>query len=432
MPATIRSSDAGPETTLTFVNKTSSTLNIFWIDNNGKATKYHSVEPNRSVEQPTYTNHAWEIVNASTSESLATHLAQITPQTLTVRPNAPLAIAPVKTEHDGPETFIKFINASSSTIEVFWVDRKGKETSYRTLAPRSPSQTQQTYTGHAWKFVAKDTKKVVGYHVASAVPQTVILNGENDFDIYPTARKLKSTGSGPVEVFWVDWEGQETSYLTLNNNQIREQQTHATHAWKFVGKASGKVIGYHRAVEQKQTLTLKGEDIIEVTATGSSVPAPTLVSGDAGPETTLSITNSTPHTIHALWISTEGKEVPYLILSPGQSQSVNTYANHAWKIVDGGKVLGQHLAAATPQTITLSGPTGAMWVAPTPAAAAPDAGASKPNPAAVKIGKTLGFIKDVAVAAFMDDGEGEKRAEGKKEKKESAAKVTAELIKNAV
>ncbi|KAJ3107088.1 hypothetical protein HDU96_008012 [Phlyctochytrium bullatum] len=383
MPDKIRSSDAGPATVLTFVNKTPSTLDIFWIDTDGNSTKYHSVEPNRFAKQPTYANHAWEIVNASTSKSLATHLAQEDPQTLTIRPHAPPIITPSRTVRQGPETFIKLINASFSTVNVYWVDRNGDDICYRTLEPQS-SHTQQTYANHVWNFVEQDTGKLIGYHIASPVHQTLVLNGENDFDIHRTATPMKSLGSGEdtvltivnrtgedVEMFWVDWDGMETLYETLKNDQTFEQQTFATHAWKFVGVDSGKVIGYHRAIEQKQTLTLKGEDIIEVTVTSSSAPATEVESSDAdvnsaatplkstgsGPETFLTFVNRTGENVEVFWVDWEGKEISYLNLNNDQIYKQQTYATHAWKFVgvDSGKVIGYHRAVEERQILTLKG-----------------------------------------------------------------------------
>lgn len=54
----------GEETSITFVNRTSATLNIFWVDGDGQRRPYGTVGPNETREQHTFAGHVWLVTSA--------------------------------------------------------------------------------------------------------------------------------------------------------------------------------------------------------------------------------------------------------------------------------------------------------------------------------------------------------------------------------
>jgi len=55
-----RSTRTGPETSITFVNRTSGEVELFWLDTGGRRRSYGKLQPGREREQHTYAGHVWQ------------------------------------------------------------------------------------------------------------------------------------------------------------------------------------------------------------------------------------------------------------------------------------------------------------------------------------------------------------------------------------
>jgi dipeptidyl-peptidase 4 len=53
----------GPETALTFVNRTEGAIRLFWLDTNGRRKSYGTLAAGVEREQHTYAGHVWEVVD---------------------------------------------------------------------------------------------------------------------------------------------------------------------------------------------------------------------------------------------------------------------------------------------------------------------------------------------------------------------------------
>jgi len=51
--------------------------------------------------------------------------------------------------------------------------------------------------------------------------------------------------SGPVEVVWLNYEGQQVSYGIIEPNQVWKQETMVSHPWAFISPKTGNCIGYY-------------------------------------------------------------------------------------------------------------------------------------------------------------------------------------------
>ena len=58
-----RSTRTGPETSITFVNRTSDEVELFWLDSGGRRRSYGKLQPGREREQHTYAGHVWRVHN---------------------------------------------------------------------------------------------------------------------------------------------------------------------------------------------------------------------------------------------------------------------------------------------------------------------------------------------------------------------------------
>lgn len=60
-----RSANNGPETNVTFENKTSGEVELFWLNSEGEPISYGKLAPGATREQHTYTGHVWSVSDAA-------------------------------------------------------------------------------------------------------------------------------------------------------------------------------------------------------------------------------------------------------------------------------------------------------------------------------------------------------------------------------
>jgi hypothetical protein len=73
-----------PAATIDFVNSTSSSVNIYWIDFQCALALYYTLESGSRVEQPTYEGHRW-LVGRADGQPLALYAASPGRQTATIK-----------------------------------------------------------------------------------------------------------------------------------------------------------------------------------------------------------------------------------------------------------------------------------------------------------------------------------------------------------
>ena len=54
-----------------------------------------------------------------------------------------------------------------------------------------------------------------------------------------------SNFSGPVEIVWLNYEGQQVSYGIIEPNQVWKQQTMINHPWVFISTSTRSCIGFY-------------------------------------------------------------------------------------------------------------------------------------------------------------------------------------------
>ena len=66
--------------------------------------------------------------------------------------------------------------------------------------------------------------------------------------------------SGPVEVVWLNYEGQQVSYGIIEPNQVWKQETMISHPWAFISPKTGNCIGYYnpKVGDDKKRVYTKG------------------------------------------------------------------------------------------------------------------------------------------------------------------------------
>lgn len=63
-------------TVVTFINQTSAPISVFWIDWDGNAKYYVTVQAGQSSRRPTYVGHVWRVLKSETDEAIASFIAR--------------------------------------------------------------------------------------------------------------------------------------------------------------------------------------------------------------------------------------------------------------------------------------------------------------------------------------------------------------------
>ncbi|MFO0829601.1 MAG: prolyl oligopeptidase family serine peptidase [Phycisphaerales bacterium] len=89
-----------------------------------------------------------------------------------------------RTRANGPSVHLVFRNDTAGPVELRWVDARGAERSYATVAPGA-SYAQQTYVGHAW-IAVNATGAVLGHVIASESATEIAIADARRDDAPPT------------------------------------------------------------------------------------------------------------------------------------------------------------------------------------------------------------------------------------------------------
>ncbi|KDO22461.1 hypothetical protein SPRG_12742 [Saprolegnia parasitica CBS 223.65] len=127
----------------------------------------------------------------------------------------------------------------------------------------------------------------------------------------PTQVTFINSFVAPVDIAWVDYDGNETIYNRIEPGQKYTQDTYAQHVWLLATPTHGPLAYY--------------------TAAPDATFCTAITSGSAGAPIKLVFVNNTPRIIGIAWVDEAGQEIEYAQVHPRQSYVQDTYANHVWK-----------------------------------------------------------------------------------------------------
>ncbi len=81
----IRSEQGKNETSIEFVNSLQESVNVFWVDYNGKEIKYATLDPGKRFLQPTYITHPWIVRRTSDKRKVGFIVGKKEKQTLNIK-----------------------------------------------------------------------------------------------------------------------------------------------------------------------------------------------------------------------------------------------------------------------------------------------------------------------------------------------------------
>lgn len=86
----IRSSDTGPETTITFANRWDRAVDVWWVNNEGGQVRYHTLAPGQTRMQRTFVGHVWFFTEGGKTQPLAAYSATEDPGTASFDGKSPV------------------------------------------------------------------------------------------------------------------------------------------------------------------------------------------------------------------------------------------------------------------------------------------------------------------------------------------------------
>jgi hypothetical protein len=234
---------------LTFVNYTSRSVTVYWVDSNCMETSYKTLAAGESYVQPTFVGHVWRVRDtALLSTKIIEFAAQdthdiVVPVGSFAPLNDKLGCTPnVKTD----AITLTFVNYTSRPVGVYWSGFDCTEKLYQQLAP-GQSFDQPTYLGHVWFVRDDDNKAVLTQFVATDATTTHVLIGQTAVTPAATCSSNSATAvtytfanltSRKVDVYWVDQNCKEKFYQSLAAGASYDQGTFDGHVWRLYDSES--------------------------------------------------------------------------------------------------------------------------------------------------------------------------------------------------
>jgi Cys-rich repeat protein len=141
-----------------------------------------------------------------------------------------------------------------------------------------------------------------------------------------------------LDLFWVDYSNQETSYGSLAAGTKVPMTTYPTHVWRLRNASGLLVTQYTVTTDKVQTFTV------------------TQQMADEGWSVAVDFVNNSKTTLNLFWVGFDGKEQSYGSVAGGKTFQMSTYPTHVWRVraTSGLPVLKYTVTADKQQTVTIS------------------------------------------------------------------------------
>ena len=181
----VRSTPATNEVALTFRNRTSETLIIYWVDFDGRLKPYGEVDPGREKHQSTFEGHRWQLESES-AKPLGRFVATAVDSAAEVHSskhnkadqNGLLELqnkladnwSGVRSDRSANRVNVTFHNQTTERLKVYWIDFEGQRKPYGAIDP-GHKKRQGTFEGHRWELES-GSGQLLGRFIASDADST--------------------------------------------------------------------------------------------------------------------------------------------------------------------------------------------------------------------------------------------------------------------
>jgi hypothetical protein len=217
--------NSGAPGTVTFVNNTAAPVRVNWVGYNCSEVTYTTLAAGTSYSQSTYTGHLWLFRSASTNAPLTSALPVLPRSVVMAQGNGICSEGSVSVPWS-------LRNATSTSLDMYWLDGQCNEVRYGTVAPGA-SKSLQSFVGHRWRLKVTGTDKVVGETTVlgaaistfSTAPRPVLARSTVDRPDVTTASQIKvlyAVPAGGTDKRW-DVNGRIGLSIASSNQWLTDQ-----------------------------------------------------------------------------------------------------------------------------------------------------------------------------------------------------------------
>jgi hypothetical protein len=214
---------------VTFLNQTDSAVDVIWVDHGGAERSYGQIPAGGERPQDTGHGHLWRF--KQNGRVIVDYQATQSPiQQFAIGRTAPAPMPsadPGKSINLSPTAVtVRFVNDSNKAVEVFWVDHRGAEQRYGTLAS-GQARVQDTGHGHLWRF--KQGGRVISFYQAKQdAAQTFAITGGSSPHPDPIIDDRELPFAVPSNPhLTADWMG--ANYAVLKDRPLNRVALPSTH-----------------------------------------------------------------------------------------------------------------------------------------------------------------------------------------------------------
>lgn len=257
---------------------------------------------------------------------------------------AKLGWTPLRSVSGSPAVRVRFENATSMPLDLYWADYGGNDVKYATISPGG-TYDQGTYATHPWRLVEPLTGVQIQTYTATTEPSQncrIVLQSQNG--ARATTLLVRNMTHRTVEVLWLNYQGQEQRYAVLGPRESWKQNgTYMTHPWVVRDQNSRELLALCTGGIENFTLDARERAPLRS------------IEGSKGVQ--LQFVNNAPYAVQIFWLNYQGQEQNYAELAPGASYSINTFVTHPWRVREsssGSEVLVYQPSTAPSQSCVIT------------------------------------------------------------------------------
>ena len=152
-------------------------------------------------------------------------------------------------KRDGVSVKLSLENSTCSILEYDWVGFDGSSHPRHVLKPGQKLKIDSA-SGHVWKVLSNHS--VVGQYTVNEDPNQrfEVVEGRSIGGTPSVYVDFKNKSRDTLKSYWVDFEGNERDYGTIEPDQVVHQLTGVAHLWHF--KLDGHIVARYMANEKEQ------------------------------------------------------------------------------------------------------------------------------------------------------------------------------------
>lgn len=335
--ASIVSEKGTKSVSLNIKNSTPFTMEISWVDYDGKEEVYYTIAPKASKKIETLEGYAWRIRERETGD-----LYKLVIVTSESEQEAHIVLKPI---HSREKVDVRFENKTGLTLELLRFKEDGTFDVPRVLIP-GYTANYHSFSTHAWALRDVHSETVLGTLIANkndkllSIANSSIRSKRSDRSV---RIHFHNDMPFPVDLYWIDFDGIEIPHETLLPGERLEKVSYTTQPWRFRHSATASEVGVFLPTNEGVQDYKIGLRTYE---------------NDPTTENEIEFRNRTSLDLQVVWYDQKGHEkIRGRVLEARQSVKVKTNATYPWVLKDthSGEAVAFTIAGNRAQTVYIDG-----------------------------------------------------------------------------